>query len=279
MSSLPVPAADKFRRQAKPPQIARVTWLGRRREMLLGLVGILFVLLLWQISAWTNFIDPTFSSSPVGAFSSLWQQLFGSAPSLWPAVGSTLETIAVGMGISIVVGIPLGLIIGRASILRELVDPWISIFNAVPYVVFLPIIIFWFGIGGTSRVVLVIWSALFPLLINAIAAARNLDRHYLAVARVFCASRTMTLTEIVFPATLPYVLAGVRQAIGRGLVGAIVAELFMGSDGLGYVVQTQTSNFQMDKAMGTIIVISVIAIALTRAIGMVERRYTTWSGA
>jgi ABC-type nitrate/sulfonate/bicarbonate transport system permease component len=280
MSSLPLPAADRFgRNRTSPPNIGRVTWLARRRELLLGLTGIVFVLLLWQISAWTKFIDPTFSSSPVKAISSLWQQLFGGAPSLWPAIGETMETIGIGMGISLAVGLPLGLIIGRASVLRELVDPWISIFNAVPYVVFLPIIIFWFGIGETSEVVLVVWSALFPLLINAVAAARNLDRHYLAVSRVFCASRTKTLRAIVFPATLPYLLAGVRQAIGRGLVGAIVAELFMGSSGLGFVVQRQTSNFQMDAAMGAIIAIAIIAVLLTRAIGLLERHYTHWSEA
>jgi ABC-type nitrate/sulfonate/bicarbonate transport system permease component len=77
---------------------------------------------------------------------------------------------------------------------------------------------------------------------------------------------------------MPYVLAGIRQAVGRALVGAIVAELFMGTRGLGYVVQTQTSNFQMDDAMAAIVVIAVLAVVLTRGIAWLERRFTFWSG-
>jgi ABC-type nitrate/sulfonate/bicarbonate transport system permease component len=85
------------------------------------------------------------------------------------------------------------------------------------------------------------------------------------------------MRAVALPATSPYILAGVRQAVGRGLVGAIVAELFMGSAGMGYLVQKQTSNFQMDEAMAAIAVIAVVAIALTRAVAYFERRFTSWS--
>jgi ABC-type nitrate/sulfonate/bicarbonate transport system permease component len=144
-------------------------------------------------------------------------------------------------------------------------------------VVFLPIIIFWFGIDTEARIVIVVWSAVFPLLINVITGVRNLDVNFLQVSRVFCANRFTTLLSVAFPATLPYILAGIRQAVGRGLVGAIVAELFMGAAGLGYVVQLKTSSFEMDDAMAAIAVIAILAIALTRTIAWLEKRYTFWS--
>ena len=247
----------------------------RNRSLLLGIVGVIAVLATWQILASFRVIDPAFSSSPVGTA----QALFGMVGQgeVWAAVGGTLASFGTGLGISVVFGIPIGLILGRTPVLRELVDPWINILYSVPYVVFLPIIIFWFGIDMTSRVVLVVWSAALPLLISVIGAARNLDRNYLNVATVFTSSPLYTLRTVVFPATLPYVLSGIRLAVGRGLVGAIVAELFLGSVGLGNLVQVQTSNFQMDAAMGTITIIAIIAIAINKAIVSVERRFAYWA--
>lgn len=248
----------------------------RDQAVLLGAIGLFVVLASWQLSAWAGLVDTRFSSSPIGAIKALFESV-GSGE-LWAPLGSTMATVAWGMGISLVLGIPLGLLFGRNKILHGLTDPLISIMYSVPYVVFLPIVISWFGIGMQARVVIVVWAAAFPLLINVVAGARNLDPSYTQVARVFCTSRTMTLTKVAFPATLPYILAGVRQALGRGLVGAIVGELFMGSSGLGYVVQLKTTQFQMDEAMGTVGVIAIIAIALTRTVGYLEKRYTSWSG-
>jgi ABC-type nitrate/sulfonate/bicarbonate transport system permease component len=247
----------------------------RLKSGVLGLIGLVVVLGGWQLSTAIGLVDATFSSSPFGAVAALADMI--TTGELWPPLLSTITTVAYGMVIAIGVGIPLGLLIGRSPTLYGLTEPIVSIMYSVPYVVFLPIIIFWFGIGGQARLVIVVWSAIFPLLINVIAGARNVDANSLQVARVFCASPLLTLRAIAFPATLPFILAGVRQAVGRGLVGAIVAELFMGNDGLGYVVQTQTSHFQMDDAMAAIVVIAVLAVVLTRSVAWIERRFTFWS--
>jgi ABC-type nitrate/sulfonate/bicarbonate transport system permease component len=261
------------RAQGTPGRRSR---LGRHANLILGAIGLAAVLGAWQICAATGIVDPGFSSSPSGAFSSL-VQLFRTGQ-IWSPLGQTLSIVLWGMLISIVAGIPFGLLIGRNKVLYGLTDPLISIMYSVPYVVFLPMLIFWFGIGANARLVIVVWSALFPLLINVIAGARNLDANHLQVSRAFCASRWMTLRSVAFPATLPYILAGIRQAVGRALIGAIVAELFMGSSGLGYFVQLKTSNFDMDDAMAAIVVIAAIAIVLTRGVAYLERRLTFWSG-
>jgi len=259
--------------QGKTPAAQR----GPRRyeHVLLGLLGLGAVFGGWQLFTSLGIVDPTFASSPIGLFGALVDYIRSGA--IWAPLSSTLSTVAWGIGISLVVGIPLGLIIGRSRILHGLTEPLISIMYSVPYVVFLPIIIFWFGIDQQARIVIVIWSSIFPLLINVVAGSRNLDLSYLHVAQVYCASRFLTLRAVALPATSPYILAGVRQAVGRGLVGAIVAELFMGSAGMGYLVQKQTSNFQMDEAMAAIAVIAVVAITLTRAVAYFERRFTSWS--
>jgi ABC-type nitrate/sulfonate/bicarbonate transport system permease component len=260
---------------------AGATAPGRRRAFdrylnpVLGVLGVAVVLAAWQICASTGVVDPKFSSSPSGAFRALVDSF--TSGDVWSPLGSTLSIVAWGMLISIVAAIPLGLLIGRNRVLYALTDPLISIMYSVPYVVFLPMLIFWFGIGADARVVIVVWSAMFPLLINVIAGARNLEQSHLQVSRVFCASRLTTLRSVAFPATLPYILAGVRQAVGRALIGAIVAELFMGSAGLGYVVQLKTSNFQTDDAMAAIAVIAIIAVLLNHGVAYLEQRLTFWS--
>jgi ABC-type nitrate/sulfonate/bicarbonate transport system permease component len=256
--------------------VARKNAPRRDLTLILGVVGLASVLLVWQLSTMLGIVDANFASSPVGAVIALIESI--TTGTLWEPLASTLSTVAWGMAISLVLGIPLGLLFGRNRILYGLTDQLISIMYSVPYVVFLPMIIFWFGIGAEARIVIVVWAAAFPLLINVIAGARNLDENYIQVAKVFCAPRAMTLYAVAFPATLPYILAGIRQALGRGLVGAIVAELFMGSAGLGYIVQLKTSSFLMDDAMATVAVIAIVAIALTRGVAFLEKRFTFWSG-
>lgn len=253
----------------------RPTRWARHRELWLGLIGLLTIMVLWQVCVELKIVDANFTSSPLGALGSLIDSI--SDGSVWPPVGSTLASVGIGMAITVIVGIPVGLIIGRSPILYGLTEQMISIMYSVPFVVFLPIIIFWFGIGPEARIVIVVWSALFPLLINVVAGGRNLDPNYLRVSQVFCATKVRTLWSVALPATLPYILAGVRQAVGRALVGAIVAELFMGTEGLGYVVQLETANFEMDAAMAAIVVIAIVAVVLTRGVAYLERKLTFWS--
>jgi ABC-type nitrate/sulfonate/bicarbonate transport system permease component len=247
----------------------------RNFTLLLGVVGITVVLTAWQVCASIGLVDARFSSSPAGAASALWE--FVVSGDIWSPLAKTMQTIAWGLAIAIGLGIPVGLLIGRNKVLYGLTDPLISIMYSVPYVVFLPIIIFWFGLSSGARITIVVWGAVFPLLINVITGARNLDVNFLHVSKVFCASRMRFFRSVAFPATLPYILSGIRQAVGRGLVAAIVAELFMGSAGLGFEVLRQTTMFEMDGAMARIGVIAVIAIVLTKGIGAVERHFTAWS--
>jgi ABC-type nitrate/sulfonate/bicarbonate transport system permease component len=268
--------ASPVRSSTQTASSPRATRQKRRLSVgLLGVIGLAVVLGAWQLCASLGLVDPSFSSSPAGAGSALVD--LARSGELWPPLESTLATVGIGLLISVVAGIPIGLVIGRSRILHGLTEPIISIMYSVPFVVFLPIIIFWFGIGGEARIVIVVWAAIFPLLINVVAGARNLDDHYLQVTRVFCSSKALTLRSVAFPATLPYILAGVRQAVGRALVGAIVAELFMGNQGLGYIVQLKTSHFLMDDSMAVIAVIAVLAVLLTGGVAWIERRFTFWS--
>jgi ABC-type nitrate/sulfonate/bicarbonate transport system permease component len=240
-------------------------------------LGGLIVLVAWQVTTMTGLVDVSFSSNPV-RIAQTEVTLFGSGE-IWPALGATGYELLWGLVITIVAGIPIGLVLGRSKVLFEMTEPIVNVLNSIPYVMFLPIIIFWFGIDNASRVLVIIWAAIMPLVINVTAGVRNLDRDYARVATVFCTPRLKFFTKVALPATMPYILAGIRLAVGKALVAAIVAELFLASQGLGYFVQTKTSNFDMDSAMAGIVILAIVALLLNWVVRLIERRFTHWAGA
>jgi ABC-type nitrate/sulfonate/bicarbonate transport system permease component len=253
------------------------TWLERHRSGLLGFVGIVVVLVIWQVSTGTGLTDPSFSSNPLH-IARAEVDLFRTGE-IYPYLKASGLEMLWGLLIIIIAGIPIGLIRGRSRVLHDLTEPWVNILYSTPYVIVIPILIFWSGIGNTSRIVVIVWAGILPLVINVTTGVRNLDRDYIRVATVFCTPRLTFLRSVALPATLPYILAGVRLAIGRALVGAIVAELFLGNNGLGYYVQNSTTNSNIDGAMAGVVIIAVVALLLNWGVRLIERRFTHWAEA
>ncbi len=261
--------------EGEPTEPAWMTWGRSHSKVVYGSFGVAVVLIAWQLTAWLGLVNVTISSDPIRIIRAE-ISLFSSGQ-IWGPLGATAQEVGWGMLITLVVSIPLGLILGRVTALYDMTEPIINVLNSVPYVLFLPVIIFWFGIGEQSRILLVIWAATMPLIINTTAGVRNMNPDYLRVAKMCCAGRWTFYRSVLFPATLPYILTGVRLSIARALVGAIVAEFFLSGGGLGYFVQTATSNFDMDSAMAGIFIMAVAAVVLTRLIGRMERNFTHWS--
>lgn len=253
------------------------SWMERHRSGLLGFAGIVVVLIIWQVSTSTGLTDPSFSSNPLH-IAKAEVNLFRSGE-VYPYLKASGLEMLWGLLIIIIAGIPIGLIRGRSRVLHDLTEPWVNILYSTPYVIVIPILIFWSGIGNTSRIIVIVWAGILPLVINVTTGVRNLDRDYIRVATVFCTPRLTFLRSVALPATLPYILAGVRLAIGRALVGAIVAELFLGNNGLGYFVQNSTTNSNIDGAMAGVVIIAIVALLLNWGVRLIERRFTHWAEA
>ena len=183
-------------------------WVREHSRFFYGTLGLVLLFTAWQVVTALGLVDVTIASSP-SRIARAEVDLFRSGE-VWTPLAGTASEVGLGLLISLLVSIPVGLIIGRVRALYDMTEPMVNILNSVPYVLFLPIIIFWFGIGQTSRVLIVIWAASIPLIINTSAGVRNLNSDYARVARVFCAGRLLFYRSVLLPATLPYILTGIR---------------------------------------------------------------------
>ena len=188
---------------------------------------------------------------------------------------SALAFVA-GLALSIVVGLPLGLLMGRSRTLDALLDPYVTALNATPRIIWLPLLILWFGIGIGSKIVIVFAGAVFPLLINTFAGVKNVNHVLVNVVRSFGASEWQVMKVVVVPNSLPYIIAGLRLAIGRAILGVVVGEFFGSSEGLGYMIASAASNYKVDVVFVGVTIFMGLSLILTMSVKGWESRLSRW---
>jgi NitT/TauT family transport system permease protein len=181
-----------------------------------------------------------------------------------------------GLALAIVVGLPLGLIMGRLPTVEALLDPYVTSLNASPRIVWLPLMILWFGIGIWSKIAVVFAGAVFPLLINTYAGVKNVNQVLVNVARSFGANEWQLMKVVVLPNSLPYVIAGLRLAIGRAILGVVVGEFFGASQGLGYMIASAATNYKVDVVFVGVIIFMALSVGLTLSVKALEARLARW---
>jgi ABC-type nitrate/sulfonate/bicarbonate transport system permease component len=197
-------------------------------------------------------------------------------PQFLAACGSTLVAIVQGLLIAIIVGTLIGLMIGRSVLAERLLRQYVDGFYAVPMIVILPLLSLWFGYSGAARLATIVFAAVFSIIINVADGARSVPRAYIEVARAFRSSRIRLMAEIILPAALPYLLAGLRLAAGRALIGAVVAEFFLAIGGLGYFILYQSRTFHHNEAFVGVLVLSAASVGFELAVKAATRRFLPW---
>jgi NitT/TauT family transport system permease protein len=188
----------------------------------------------------------------------------------------SLEVLALGLSVAIAIGIPLAVLMARIRWLDWALDLPISAFYATPLVALVPILVLWFGIYLQAKVIVVFLFAVFPIIINTYQGVRECDRNMLEVARSFRSSEWATWRDVLLPFALPYIAAGIRLAIGRGLVGMIIAEFYTTITGLGFMITKYANVFEMDKTFVPVIVLMILGVTLTAGLKRVERWIAPW---
>ena len=199
--------------------------------VLKAIAGVL-LLALWEgvVRAWA----PAYVARPTGI-----ARVFASVitdPQFLAAAFATLGAVVAGLAISLVAGTAVGFAMGRIAPVEWSLRYYVNSLFATPMVAILPLLALWFGYNGDTRLAVVIFASFFSIAINAADGARSVPLEFLEVARSFRARPLATLVDVVVPASLPYLLAGVRLGAGRALVGAVVAEFFVSIPGLGYYI-------------------------------------------
>ena len=235
------------------------------------------LLLVWQF--WPYFFPlkagtKLFFAVPSQIGGTLWDMIVTG--SLWAPLGVSATAFALGLALSIVVGLPLGILLGRSNTLNAMCDPFITAFNATPRLVFLPLLMLWFGIGLWSKVAVVFLGALFPLLINTYEGVRNADKLLINVVRSFGAGEWDIARLVVVPNALPFIVVGLRLAIGRAVLGVVVSEFFGSQEGLGVVMVRAASGFKVDVVFAGLIVFAGLSLLMTALVKVLEDRMSRW---
>jgi NitT/TauT family transport system permease protein len=235
-------------------------------------LSLLLGIALWEIAgrrASAAFLVP-FSET----LTRLWELAAGGE--LWRQFASSAALFATGLLLAIVVGMPLGMLFARLRPLRVAIEPYVTLLYATPMVALIPFILSIMGFGFAPKVLVVFLFAVFPVLYNTIEGARSIKPELIEVAQSFRSSEWALWREMMVPYTLPYTMTGVRQAIGRGLVGMIAAEFFLSSTGLGQLIMTASQNFDTAGVFAAILLIGLIGVALMRVGLLIEQRFSRW---
>jgi ABC-type nitrate/sulfonate/bicarbonate transport system permease component len=244
---------------------------------LLGTGSIVVLLLVWQAVPHVIAMSPgsrLFFTTPSRIAATLWQ-MFASGE-IWVPLRVSAAAFAVGLAMAIAVGLPLGVLLGRSRTLNAMLDPFVTAFNATPRLVFLPLLLLWFGLGMWSKVVIVFIGALFPILINTYEGVRNADKILINVVRSFGAKEWDIARLVVVPNALPYIVAGLRLAIGRAVLGVVVAEFFGSEEGLGVIMVRAASSYQVDVVFAGVVVFAALSLLMTSLVKMIENQLGSW---
>jgi len=178
--------------------------------------------------------------------------------------------------IATVIGIVMGLLIGWYQTLYAIFEPFITLFNAAPRVALIPILILWLGIGIKSKIAAVVLGAFFPQVISVMKSVRTLDENLLRCARSFGANDAQVFRTLILPNSVPFIVAGLHIAIGRGLVGVVIGELLASQAGVGHVMALASATFQTDKLFVGLVILSGFGYFLTKLVEFAERYFEAW---
>ena len=219
-------------------------------------------------------MDPIFMAPPSAIFAA--EVTLIQSGALAKAMVQTLWPFAVGMALTVIVGILLGIVMAQWRTLEYVLDPFINALYAIPRIALVPLIILWAGLEFAGKVTILVSVAIFPITVNTYAGIRDVRGSMLEIGRAYGASEWQIFWKIVLPAAVPFIMAGVRLAVGLAIIGIIVAEFFTAISGLGGMIVEYANVFATAKLFVPIIVIALIGVILTELVMWLERRMSRW---
>ena len=219
-------------------------------------------------------VNPLFMSYPSAIAAAGWRM--ATSGELVNALESSLTTLVVSFIIATILGISLGLLIGRYRNLEAATDWLVNALYATPLVAIIPLVILWFGLGIAAKIFIVTVLAIFPILINTITGVRNVSSSLIDVGVAFSAKEHQVFTKIILPAALPYMMTGLRLGIGRAIIGMVVAEFFTAITGLGELIVKYGNQYDTASMFVPIFILMLMGVSLSSALRRMERWIAPW---
>ena len=172
--------------------------------------------------------------------------------------------------------LPVGLLMGRFRTFEYLVDPYVNALYVVPRIALIPLIIIWFGLGGPAQVVVVFGTSVFPVLLSTYAGVRSVPADLIETAHSFGASERQLFFTIIIPASVPFIMSGLRLGIGQAIIGMVVAQMFLGLSGIGFMLTKYGNMFETAYVFVVVLALAALGIVMTEAVKRLEKRYSSW---
>src|SRR5579863_1159860 len=260
-------------RQDEPTMSAHIVTVVRRRY-LAGALSVIGGLVFWEMVSRYLVANALFLASPTEIAAAIYH--LAVTGQLWHHVGISAVEFALGYAVASVLGIALGLAMASSATMKQALQPWVSGLYATPTIALAPLFILWFGIGILSKVIVVISLVLFPVTINTEAGLRTTSERLIEMLRSFGATRRQIFVKVALPSAVPFILAGLKLGIGRGLIGVVVAELFGSRAGLGRLISQSAYAFNMPELFAGVVILAIAGIVMTAGFGWLEKRLVPW---
>jgi sulfonate transport system permease protein len=234
----------------------------------------LAIIAVWQAASSYGLINPQTMPAPSTVATSFWQLIVTGQ--LWPNLLISLERVVFGLAAGVAVGTALGLAAGLSRLGEDVIDPSVQMARTLPHLALIPLMILWFGIGETPKLVLIGLGSSFPIYLNLYSAIRGADRKLLEAASMLGLSHAETIWHVVLPAALPGFLVGLRQALGIAWITLVVAEQINASAGIGYLVMNARDFLRTDIIFDGLLVYALLGLATDQLVRFIETRALAW---
>jgi NitT/TauT family transport system permease protein len=245
------------------------------RRYAAGFLSVAIGLLIWEFVSRFVIANALFLAAPSEIAVAIYN--LAVTGQLWHHIAVSAAEFALGYVIASVLGIALGLAMASSHTVKQACQPWVSGLYATPTIALAPLFILWFGIGIWSKVIVVITLVLFTVSINTEAGLRTTSERLIEMLRSFGATPRQIFFKVSLPSAVPFILAGLKLGIGRGLIGVVVAELFGSRAGLGRLISQSADAFNMPELFAGVVVLAVAGIVMTAGFDRLEKRLVPWT--
>jgi NitT/TauT family transport system permease protein len=273
----PFPVADDESDDRRRAQRVAAERARRRRMQTLGIqfASLAVVLSIWQVVGMHT--NPVLFTTPTAVVAAAGDMI--ASGELWKYLAPSLVVFCAGLAISIVLGISSGLLLARFWFVDVALGPYITFLYSTPAVALVPLIVLWAGYEFTAKTIILILFAFFPITINTYQGVKNVDSKLLEVGKAFRCSERQLWINIILPAALPFIVAGLRLAVGRGLIGMVLADLYTAISGIGYLIVRSASIYRVDRMFVPIVTLGLLGVLMTTLVSLFERRVVPWTAA